>query len=201
MPLRERWLVMVLVFAGFFTYSAVRCPPPGVNEPHYLAKAKHFWNPDWCRGDLFLESADAHFVFYQTVGLLTRAFTLEQTAWIGRALALALLAVGWTELFSRLVPGRWSSLWAAWLFLLLQTLGNLSGEWVVGGVEAKVFAYGLVLWGLAFLLDRRWNRAALCAGLAISVHPVVGIWSLVAAAWAGASGQNVKPRPLVAPHS
>jgi len=158
---------------------------PGINEPHYLSKAKHFWNPDWCRGDLFLDSSNTHLVFYQTLGLLTRTLTLEQTAWIGRAVALSLLAVGWTFLVSRLVPGLWSSLWSAWVFLALQAIGNYSGEWMIGGVEAKVFSYALVLWGLAFLINHRLNRAAFSAGLAVSFHPIVGIWSLACAGFAG----------------
>ena len=57
-----------LVFLSFFIFSAVRAPVPAVNEPHYLSKAKHYWNPNWCRGDFFLESSNTHLVFYQTFG-------------------------------------------------------------------------------------------------------------------------------------
>ena len=177
----DRALGMAGGFVSFLVFAAVRSPVPGVNEPHYLTKAKHFWNPDWCRGDFFLESSNAHLILYQTVGLLTQWFTLEQTAWIGRVLATLLLAVAWSEFISRLVPGRLSSLWVAWTFLALAAVGNFSGEWMVGGVEGKVFSYACVFWSLAFVLDGHWKRAALCAGLAVSFHAVVGVWSLVAA--------------------
>lgn len=182
--IRDRAPAVLLVFVSFVVFSAVRSPVPAPNEPHYLAKAKHYCDPAWCAGDFFLESADAHLVFFQTVGWLTRGLSLAQTAWIARMAALLLLAVGWCEMASRIVPGRWASLWGAWLFLLTAAIGNLSGEWIVGGVEAKVFTYGLLFWGLALWWDGRPIPAAMCGGLAIAFHPVVGIWGLVCAGFA-----------------
>jgi hypothetical protein len=193
------------IWISFLSFSAVRTPVPAINEPHYLTKAKHFWNPQWCAGDFFLESSDVHLVFYAAVGWLTRLSTLEQTAWSARAAALLLLAWGWTRLVERVVPGRRPALWSAWIWLLLSavsdwskgwTAGNgeaavslrildLSGEWIVGGVEAKVFAYALLFWALALAAERRWHPAAICAGLSVSFHPVVGIWGIAAAAFAG----------------
>ncbi len=176
---RGRVLVAVLVWASFLLFSGIQSPVPGVNEPHYLTKAKHYWQPDWCAGDFFLESANTHIVFYQTIGQLTRWLSFDQAAWVGRSVVLLLLAVGWTKLVARLLAPRWSPLWVAWVFLLLQSLGNFSGEWMVGGVEAKVVAYGLSFWALALVSDRHWRRAGVCMGLAISFHPVVGVWSLL----------------------
>ena len=176
----------LLIFLSLQLFAAVRSPVPGVNEPHYLSKARHYWDANWCAGDHFLESANTHLVFYQTVGLLTRWLPLEAVAWVGRALAHLLLAFAWANLVPRLMPGRWSSLWVVWVFLALAACGNLSGEWIVGGVEAKVFAYAGVFWSIAAFLENRWNRAAVYAGLAISFHPVVGVWSLVSVAFAGA---------------
>ena len=39
----------LLVFGVFALHGA--WPVPDVNEPHYLSKAKHYWNPDWCRAE------------------------------------------------------------------------------------------------------------------------------------------------------
>ncbi|MGE3777249.1 MAG: hypothetical protein AB7F89_08700, partial [Pirellulaceae bacterium] len=63
------WLEWCLIFALLFVVGGTL--PPDVNESHYLAKAKHYWNPDWCPGDPFLESADAHLAFYWLIGWLT----------------------------------------------------------------------------------------------------------------------------------
>ncbi len=176
------WPVVLAVFLSFLASSAVRRPVPSVNEPHYLCKAKQYWQPEWCAGDLFLESSNPHLVFYQTIGVLTQWLSLEQTAWVGRVLAFTCLASGWTLLFSRLVEPRWKPLAAAWIFLLLQSLGNLSGEWLVGGVESKVFAYAFAFTGLASAIERRWILTGLWMGLSISFHPIVGLWCVVAGA-------------------
>lgn len=173
-------LVAVAVFGSFLGYSLIQAPIPAPNEPHYLTKAKHYWDPDFCPGDFFLDSSNAHLVFYQTVGLLTLWLSLPQTAFVGRLIAYALLAVGWTSCVSRLVGTRAGPLWAAWVFLAIVTVGNLSGEWMVGGVEAKVFSYAFVLLAMSAMFDRRWRTAGVFAGLAVSFHPVVGGWAVVA---------------------
>lgn len=180
-PLRHRLAPIGAVAASFFLYAAIRAPVPGPNEPHYLTKAKHFWNPTWCAGDFFLESADTHRVFYEAFGPLTLFLSLPTIALLGRAFAHTVLAVGWTELVDRVAPGRWTPLWSAWLFLAIAAVGNLSGEWIVGGLEAKVFGYGYSFLALAWALDRRWIASAITLGFAIAWHPLVGLWSVVAA--------------------
>jgi len=182
--LLARWLPIALLFVSFAFYSAFRAPVPAVNEPHYLVKARNYWQPDWCAGDLFLESANPHVVFYATIGWLTTVLSLDHAALAGRAISLLLLAIGWDRLLSQIVRGRWSPLLAAWIFLLLQSSGNFAGEWLVGGVESKVVSYALVLWSSgAFLAGRRTWGAALLGG-AISFHPVVGAWCLICLAGA-----------------
>lgn len=187
----QRMLPMAAVALSFTVGSFARYPVPGPNEPHYLCKAKHYWNPDWCPGDLFLSSSNAHVVFYQTFGLLTRWCSLETTAIVGRLVGLLILSAGWTAMIHRLIPGRWPPLWAAWIFLALSAIGNLSGEWLIGGIEAKIPAYGLLFAAIALGLDeepalRGWRilGVGFLLGLAVSFHPVVGIWGLAAALFA-----------------
>jgi hypothetical protein len=59
--------------------------------------------------------------------------------------------------------------------------GNLAGEWVVGGIEGKVPAYGFVLIALSELIDRRWTRVWPWLGVASAFHVLTGGWSVVAA--------------------
>ena len=184
---RARLLTVTAVWLTFCAYSLLRVPVPGVNEPHYLTKARHYWQPEWCAGDLFLESSNAHLVFYQTVGWLTAVTSLESAAIIGRVIGFLLLAVGWERLVSRLVTSRGVVLLAAWVFLLLQTLGNLSGEWLVGGLESKTFSYGLAMWAGGAALRGRLTLTAILLGLAVSFHPVVGCWSTLCMAGAYAA--------------
>ncbi|RLS51956.1 MAG: hypothetical protein DWH91_17825 [Planctomycetota bacterium] len=171
--------------ALFFGIGLIRAPIPGVNESHYLGKARHFWQPDWCAGDLFLESANPHAVFYAAFGWLTTRWSLSEVALILRAGQCLILAAGWVALGQRVTGSLGRTLIAATLFLLWQASGTWSGEWLVGGAESKVWAYGGLLLSAAWGLEGRWNRSALAAGFAISLHPVVGCWGLIIAgiAW------------------
>jgi hypothetical protein len=151
--------------------------PPNVNEPHYLGRLKHYWNPQWCAGDLFLESTDTQVVFIWLFGWVTRWLSLTATAWIGRLLAWTLLAWSWQRLSWRIMPRTFVAPLSAALFVALNNYGHMAGEWVVGGVEAKCFAYGFVLLALEAMIDSRWNAVGLLLGAAIAFHPIVGGWS------------------------
>jgi hypothetical protein len=78
--------------------------------------------------------------------------------------------------------------WSAAIFLAIQATGNLSGEWLIGGVEAKGFAYGALLIAIAAGCRDSWIESGIAAGIAISFHPVVGVWGVIALAAAGAAG-------------
>jgi hypothetical protein len=177
---RQQWLEIALIFLVFFTVAGE--PAPAVNEPHYLSKAKHYWNPEWCEGDLFLESADAHLTFYWTLGILTRWFSLPTVAWIGRTVAWLALAWSWQRLSSRVVPMRWASVITSLLMLWLIAKCNFAGEWIVGGIEGKCFAYAFVIWGLSELAVGNWRFVWPLLGLAAAFHVLVGGWSVIAAA-------------------
>lgn len=174
-------LIVAMVFVG---YSLLRIPVPAVNEPHYVAKAKHLWQPEWCQGDFFMESPNPHFVFYVATGWVAALLPIEAATVVLRVAALTLFAWGWTAFFTAVTRSEWTPVWAACLFVLLQTIGSFSGEWIVGGVESKVFTYGFVFLALASALRGRWNIAAISAGLGISFHPVVGVWAVLCGTFA-----------------
>ncbi|MEM1226185.1 MAG: DUF6798 domain-containing protein [Planctomycetota bacterium] len=175
----EKAMAIIFLVALFFAYAGDA--PPGVNEAHYLVKAKNFWDPNFCRNDLFAASGKAHLTFYVVFGWLTRVASLELTAWIGRLVGWGLIAAGLVRLGSSLglrIP--WmvmgSVVWLAGI-----EYGNLAGEWVIGGIEAKVPAYGLALVGLAHVVERRWARAWIWFGGAAAFHVLTGGWAVVSA--------------------
>lgn len=174
---------VLLIFVLFFILAGGAAPD--VNEAHYLSKAKHYWNPDWCRGDLFLESADAHLVFYWTIGWLTQFLSLNAVSWVGRCLTWLLLAWSWRRLSTAIIPGALWSLFTAALFAMLLRCTHLAGEWVIGGVEAKGFAFVFMFLGLEALVRNRWSKVWVLFGAASAFHVLVGGWSVVAAmmAW------------------
>ena len=57
-PAQARWArywEVLLILLVFFIVGGA--PAPRVNEPHYLCRLKHFWDPTWAAGDLFLRRA------------------------------------------------------------------------------------------------------------------------------------------------
>lgn len=165
-------LLIVLVF-----FIAAGDRPPNVNETHYIARIKHYWNPEWCKGDLFLESTDTQVVFIWLFGWITRFASLTATAWIGRIVVWTLLAWSWQRLSWRIVPRPFAACLSAGLFIALNYYCQMAGEWVVGGVEAKCFAYAFILLALEQIIERRWGAACFLLGVAMAFHPIVGGWS------------------------
>ncbi len=174
------WGECLVVWGMLLTWSFLRIPIPGVNEPHYLTKAWHLWSPEWCANDFFLNSSNPHLVFYATFGWLTKILTLHDTAIAGRCIGLLVLGLGWQALVRTVLNTRWSSVTTLTIFLLCHSLGNWSGEWLVGGIESKVLAYGFLFSAIACFLNRRFLSAGLFAGTAFSFHPVVGAWGVIA---------------------
>ena len=177
---RNTLLPVLCLWTGFLGFSFCHAPIPGVNEPHYLTKSLHAWDAAWCAGDFFLESSNAHLVFYRTVGALTLVATFATSALIGRVLAYGLLAFAWQQLCTQVENDRWTGCISGAIFLLLASIGNFSGEWLIGGVEAKVFAYGFVFAGLASFLRNNFWQAGLMLGAGVAMHPLVGLWAVVA---------------------
>jgi hypothetical protein len=192
-PPGRQALEVLLIVVVFFTIAGDL--PPAVNEAHYLTRLKHYWSPAWCAGDLFLESNDAQLVFIWTFGWVTRFASLPATAWLGRLLAWTLIAWAWQRLSWRIAPMPLGAVLSAALFVTLNERFHLAGEWVVGGVEAKCFAYAFVLLALAALLPTASDpprpiassglSRPLCMwlslGAATAFHPIVGGWSAVVA--------------------
>lgn len=173
-------VVEIALITLIFTAQA-GWPPPDPNEPHYLGKAKHFWNPDWAARDFFFNSADTHRVFYLTLGWPTKYLELEPLAWCGRLVTWALLAWAWRRLSWTVAPRPGLAVLSGFLFLTLSAGYQLAGEWVVGGFEAKGLAYVLVFLALAEVACDRWRSAFLLLGAASAFHVLVGGWSVVAA--------------------
>ena len=171
----RRWRAAVevtLIFLVFFIHAG--WPAPDVNEPHYLGKAKHFWDAGWAPRDFFLGTADAHWFFYFAFGWLTRFLPLAAVAWCGRILTWALLAWAWQRLSAALVDRWLYGVLSAALFVALNDRLHMAGEWVVGGVEAKGFAYVFVLLGIEAILRDRWGRGLVLLGAASAFHVIVG---------------------------
>ena len=182
-------LTIAAVTAVFLCVSLLSMPVPGVNEPHYLCKARSFADPEWCSRDFFLQSGNAHAVFFAATGRLTGVLPFAAVAVIGRLLSYGLLAVGWTIVAGRFALNGRQTVLAAAVFAGIGQTGNFSGEWTIGGFESKVPAYGFALIATALWTKRQHDSSAAKAvlpgamlGLSTALHPVVGGWFAIAIA-------------------
>ena len=172
------WLLEIgLLVVLFFCFAA---GIPGVNEPHYLCKAKHFWDSTFCANDIFLESADAHYLFYFTLGLLTKLMSLPAAAIAGRLICWVAIAIGWQYLSYAIVGRRFWSIPAAGVLLLFLNYCHFAGEWLIGGVEAKGLAYAFVFAGIGCVVKKNWVPVWILFGLGSAFHVLVGGWAVVA---------------------
>lgn len=174
-----RGVAECLLIAAIFA-AAGAWPVPDVNEAVYLTKARHAADPTWGRGDFFLETPDAHGVFYLIAGPLAAALSLEHAAWIGRIAGWALLAIGFRHATVPLLAAPWARVVAACAFSFALRNTTAAGEWVIGGCEAKVFAWAAVLGALGEVAAGRFAAAFCLAGIGTAFHPIVGGWALIA---------------------
>jgi len=170
------WL---LVFCLFSIYAG--SVTPEVNESHYWVKASHFWNPGFVSRDLFAGSKDAHWFFFATVGSLTRFFSLPTATWIGRILGWAVLSFAWCFFVRKFSSLKLPGVLTAGCWIAATHWGHLSGEWVVGGCEAKVFAYASAFLGLGFFIERSYGWGWIWLGVASAFHVVTGGWAVLCA--------------------
>lgn len=189
-PNRGWWWETALILLMF--YLKAGWPPPDVNEAHYLTQAKHFWQPDWCANDFFLASPDAHAPFYFVFGWITLLTSLPAAAWIGRIVTWAAIAWAWQRLSWRIVPAPLAAVISGGLMVVLTTVGHMAGEWIIGGVEGKGFAFALVFLGIEQTVRGRWNTAFILLGGGAALHVLVGGWAVAACgvAWLAVSGRK-----------
>jgi len=170
-----------LEISGIVVIFAALCwsPPPDANEAHYLCKAKHFWNPQFCKGDLFLESANAHWFFLASFGLLPQFLSLEHSAWVGRTVCWSMLAIGWRSLVRNFIDRSLLIVLSSGLYVMVNRLGHLAGEWVVGGVEGKSAAYAVLFLAISAAIQKRHAAMWFCLALATLFHALIGLWGTV----------------------
>lgn len=165
------------VLLVFYVFAA--WPIPDSNEAHYIGKAIHFWNPLWIPNDPFLDSKDSHLTFYIIFGWLSYFYSPHAIACIGRALSWALLAWSWKRLSHTLLPVPFLSILTALALAYYVNAFHMAGEWLLGGVEGKSFAFAFVFFGLDAMLRNRWHSTWIFLGIASAFHVLVGGWSVL----------------------
>ena len=100
--------------------------------------------------------------------------------WVGRVLVWLATACAWRRLSRVLLPIPFLCVLTAMGFAFYLESFHLAGEWIIGGVEGKSFAFPLVFWGLSFFFEGKYNRGWILMGLGAAFHALVGGWTVLA---------------------
>ncbi|MEM6637685.1 MAG: hypothetical protein AAF667_17545 [Pseudomonadota bacterium] len=167
------WVRFFLICLGLTASSAL---PPlwGGNEVHYFDLAYRTVQPEaFTAQHSAFDNSNARFLSYRMIGHLIESFGFETTKriltplqWFGMSAALATLAL--TLGLSAVALGVGLGLY------VLVGPSLIGEEWIFGTVEAKVFAYIAVLFGLSMAFSDKWRSAVVLLALATYFHFLVG---------------------------
>ena len=180
------------VAAALFATVAAPFAAPGLlgNESDVLAIARQFAQPDWIPHDWYLQLPGGYRALFNVLfrALLESPLQTSSAILIGRLLVAALLAAALASLLALLECPWYLGVPGIWLYLRHSSLG--AGEWIVGGLETKPFAYALAILGMVSFARRRWTAAFAQLGLAASFHMLVGAHALTCVLFAAATDRN-----------
>jgi hypothetical protein len=186
------WGLLFLLFAGLFVASGNLSD----NELDKLVVAKVWAEPGFIKGDWFFGKTNLiELPFYILFYPLNKIFSLLYVSIIGRLLGYLLLSFGLSRLARRFGFGAISMVFCIGVFLFLgQSLWV--GEWLLGGVENKVFSYGLVLIALDLAASKKYKTSSFLLGLSATMHILVGLWATIFI-WVGFLCAKIMPRKKV----
>jgi len=151
------------------------------NELDVLPIARQFADSTWLPQDWYLNQDPTYRRLFQMIfGNLIVTFGFLKTSIFGRFLTYSLIASGLVKIKQALGLSNLAFYVVIAAFLGWQReQGIIAHEWIVGGLEAKSFAYGFVLLAWSFLLKRSWSLVFLLLGFATSFHVLVGGWMFI----------------------
>lgn len=162
-----------LLFTGIMGGDA------GSNEVDVLPLAKQYVDSTWIPRDWYLNQPPGYRLLFQSLfGRLVVTWGFLATSLTGRLVCYILVASGLVLIGRVLGLSMPLLLLAVALFLSGQSV--VAGEWLVGGLEAKSIAYGLILLAIGLMLEGQYLWMSLMLGIATSLHVLVGGWAFLA---------------------
>lgn len=150
-------------------------------ETQTLMYAKQFAEPEFLPEDWYLNRSQPVRVPYQVlIYPLIKLFPLYLVSPLARILGYLCVAVGLGLVAHRLRINALYAGIALGIFLWIDQSLLPGEEWILKRAESKVIAYGLVLFALHALLERRLRWAGAFAGAATTFHILVGGWATAA---------------------
>ena len=173
--LRSPASITAYAVLGTLIVLALGHPVPYNNEHLYLIGAYRLFHSNFAVADPGLgDPLYGHLLFQLIAGTLTTALSLEVVGWLLRFVSWTATVTGVVLTAARIGVPPWMTAGAIVVWLS-NGQSILAQEWVMGGAEAKAFAYPLLFFAMDALLVGRAYRAAILIGLGVSFHPLVGV--------------------------
>ena len=179
----QTWVFPIAVVTLFLSLKFLFVRNMGsVNELHHLPMARHFAEPAWLANDIYYSEPPGYRLLFQLLfGRLTTTIGFLMTSIIGRLLGYLTLAIGlWTLSRSLGVRLLTLLLTVGLLVYVRRPQGVIAGEWLMGSIEPKIFAYSALFMALPALFAGRYLQMVAWLGLAASFHALVGGWASIA---------------------
>ena len=121
----------------------------------------------------------SNFLFNYILGFFISKYDPFVIIILGRVLSYVFICFSYINLSKVLKLSFFTSTvtYIIFLYFFKNGIGD-AGEWIVGGLEAKVFAYSLSIFSLSSFLKDNYKRGFLFAGMALSMHLLVGFYNL-----------------------
>lgn len=173
--------VIVLALFALATVNYLLKNLVSLGEVQTLLYAKQLASSDFLPGDWYLNRQQLVRVPFQVlVYPLVALFPLPVVSVLARLLGYFCVTAAFGLIAHRLRLNAAYAFIALGFFLWLDQSLVPGEEWILKRIESKVFAYGFVLFALRALLGRKLWLAGALAGLATTMHILVGLWSTVA---------------------
>ena len=122
----------------------------------------------------------SNFLFNWTLGFLMSNYNPFKIIILGRVLSYILISYSFIYLSRTLKLTFLTTIltYIIFIYFFKDGIGD-AGEWMVGGLESKVFAYSFAIFSLSSFLRKKNSVGFLFAGLALSTHLLIGIYNLL----------------------
>ena len=143
--------------------------------PYAKATFLHGLSPSWYLDFKF----PSNFLFNYILGFFMSRYDSFAIIILGRVLSYIFICYSYIYLSRVLKLSFFTSTvtYIIFLYFFKNGIGD-AGEWMVGGLEAKVFAYSISIFSLSSFLKNNYKRGFLFAGLSLSIHLLVGVYNL-----------------------
>lgn len=151
---------------------------PDYNEVDVVPQGYALFS-DWLANDWYLSQVIVYRIpIGYLIGALVSVIGFDGAIIIGRFVSYGLFVFAFHGLIRTLNIRYEVGATVLIVFFTFFSVGMNYGEWMVGGLETKVFSYISVLLSVKYFLSDRWKNGFFYVGLALSLHLLVGGYHL-----------------------